>query len=212
MQGFWLLAFIVQWVLVLMLALLMTGVLRQLGKIEERLTLISPRLSTYDVGQAIDDFELPAVGGTRWRSAENIERAGGAVIMFVSSTCSACSSLLSQITELFDRGELSLKRNLVVIAEGGAGTASQLLEAYPVLGRGTVTLLSDDEAKVLRQFGVTAVPSVLAVDARGRVLDQTLNAHMKNWLYGTLEVAPPETQPSKGWISKITTAAQSGPY
>lgn len=202
MQGPWLIAFIVQWVVVLVLILLVVGVLRHLGNLEEQWRLATPPISSYEIGQAISEFELPDAVGTMIQSSTFLAEAEGAVLLFVSSTCSACVSLLTQISQLISSEHVAFGKSLVIIGEGGAGTVKRLLEAHPDLRSTQVTLLADDEGSVLRQFGITSVPTALAVDGKGRVVDQSLNPHAEKWLHRKLGVVPPKDLPG-GWVSLV---------
>lgn len=203
MQGPWIIAFIVQWVVVLVLILLVVGILRHLAVLEEQWRLATPPISSYEVGQLIGEFELPDVTGTMVRSPELLAGSEGAVLLFASSTCSACVSLLAQVSELISNRSVALGKSLVVIGEGGVGAADRLLEAHPGLRGSQVVLLSDDESAVLHQFGITSVPTALDVDGKGRLIDQSLNPHAEKWLFRKLGVTPPADLPSGGWVSLV---------
>lgn len=203
MQGPWLIAFIVQWVVVLVLMLLVVGILRHLVSLEEQWRLAAPPISSYKVGQLIGKFELPDVTGTMVRSPELLAGSEGAVLLFASSTCSACVSLLAQVSGLIGNRSVALKKSLVVIGEGGVGAADRILEAHPSLRGSQVVFLSDDESAVLHQFGITSVPTALVVDDKGRLIDQSLNPHTEKWLFGKLGVVPPADLPPGGWVSLV---------
>ncbi len=109
----------------------------------------------------------------------------------MSSSCPACLILLGQIRELVSREVLTLKKTLIVMGVGSTSTAVQLLEAEPALRSSKVVILSDAGATILRQFGITSVPTGLTVDQHTRVVDQNLNPHVANWLYGAADATPP---------------------
>jgi peroxiredoxin len=202
-QGPWMIAFIVQWVIVLVLMLLVVGVLRHLGNLEEQWRLATPPISSYEIGQSISEFELPDAVGTMIRGSNLLAGSEGAILLFVTSTCSACVSLLTQISGLISSQHVAFGKSLVVIGEGGVGTVERLLEAHPELRSTQVMLLADDEGSVLRQFGITSVPTALDVDGNGRVIDQSLNPHAEKWLYKKLGVVPPADLSSGGWVSIV---------
>lgn len=191
MPGPWAIAFVVQWLLVLVLIVLVAGILRQLSLLQQGVNTAVPVVSTYRNGQRIDDFELPDANGTRWRISDLVRRREGAVLLFVSFSCPACLILLDQIRELVSREALTLKRTLIVMGVGSTNAAVQLLEAEPALGSSEVVILSDEGATALRQFGITSVPTGLTVDQHARVVDQSLNPHVANWLYIAADAAPP---------------------
>lgn len=203
MQEPWVIAFLVQWLVVLVLVVLVVGLLRHLGTLEEQLRLDIPPISSYDVGQSIGEFALPDVTGASIQSSDLLAGSGGAVLLFVTSTCSACENLLAQFSELTSSRQVRLGKTLIVIGEGGAGTVDRLLESHPGLCEPQVTLLADDEATVLRQFGITSVPTALAIDGKGRVIDQSLNPHAEKWLYNKLGVDASVAPAPRGWVGIV---------
>lgn len=203
MQGAWLIAFTVQWVMVLILALLVIGILRHLVIMEQRWNLATPPISAYEKGQRIAEFELPNPTGTKLRSSDLLDQSDGGVILFVSASRSACVTLLTQVAAIVTRRDMTLKKSLIVIGVGGAGTVARLLELHPDLQGSQVVMLSDDDSVVLRQFGITAVPTALAVDRQGRVIDQNLNPHVEKWLYAKLGAISAEDPTSGKYVSVV---------
>lgn len=210
MQGPWIIAFTVQWIVVLILALLVFGILRHLNIMEQRWIATTPATSAYEVGQHIAEFELLDATGVMLRSSDLLEQSEGAVIIFVTTSCPSCVMLLTQVSELVSRPDVELKKRLIVIGEGGSGTLERLLEANPGLRDSRAAMLSDDAGTVLREYGVTSVPTALVVDRRGRLLDQNLNPHVEKWLYAKLGVVPTVESPSGTRVSMVQHVAVRG--
>jgi cytochrome oxidase Cu insertion factor (SCO1/SenC/PrrC family) len=208
MQGVWLIAFIVQWVMLLILTLLVAGILRHLAAVQERWDLAAPPISTYEINQSIAEFELRDATGTKVQSRDLLHQSNGAVILFISTTCSSCSTILAQVSELIARRDVSLTKTIVVITLGAAGSLASLLDEYPSLVNSqVVTTLADEEGITLRQFGIVSVPIGLAVDREGRLVTQTLNPHVANWLYTVLGTTPPTEPVMQGVTTIIKPAA-----
>jgi peroxiredoxin len=207
MQGPWLVAFIVQWVIVLVLTLLVAGILRHLARVEERWNLAAPPISAYELGQRIAEFELPDAAGTKVQSRDLLRWSDGTVMLLVTPSCSACATLLAQVSELVTRRDLALTKTLVMIALGPAGSLERLLGAYPNLRSDQVVALADEDGSVAHQLGVVAIPVGLVVDREGRLIHQTNNPHVANWLYTWLGASPPAEPASRSLVSLIVPAA-----
>ncbi len=207
MSGLWLVTFLVQWVIVLVLLVLVAGILRYLASVEERWNLIAPPVSSYELGQRIENFALPDMTGQLIHSEDLLRRSNGAVFLFVSTSCSACEALLAQVSEIATRPNGLLKKSLVVVVLGVTGNLEQLLVSYPSLSNEKIVVLTDPDGIALRQFGITAVPLGLALDRESRLVHQTHNPHVTKWLYVRLDVTPPTEPISSGRTSLIVPAA-----
>lgn len=60
MQGIWLIAFILQWAMLLLLAVLLAGVLRFLASFQEKMALAAPPISRFELGERTGDFAAHA--------------------------------------------------------------------------------------------------------------------------------------------------------
>lgn len=191
MQGFWLLAFVVQWSLVLILTVLVVGILRYLHSVQERWDLAVPAISKYEIRQKIDDFELPDVSGTKIKSRD-VLLASGAVILVVTSSCRSCLALLTQISELVNRPNTIITKAILIIVAGTTDHLENFLKFSPVLGSRKVILLCDEDGSILKTFGLRAVPTGLEVDREGYLINQTFNPHADYWLYKVVGAPLPE--------------------
>lgn len=76
--------------------------------------------------------------------------------------------------------------------------------------RRDVQILVDPKGDLARQYAVRQVPAGIALDARGRVVGQTMNPHA-NWLYKVLDVEPPQNpivdDATGGWESLTLPAS-----
>ncbi|MGH2411438.1 MAG: peroxiredoxin family protein [Chloroflexota bacterium] len=192
MQGPWIAVFVAQWVLLVFLTVLVAGVLRYLGAIQERLTLAAPHISRYELGDAIDSFTLPTIDGEELRTQDLLRGPVGALIFLLSPSCPACKTMVAQVAEVAERPDRLAKLgwSIAVVTSGERKAVEEMRAAYPGLMSPGVFVLYDPDASVLRRFGVGAVPTGMAVDTKGRVVRQSLNPH-QNWLYKMLDVLPP---------------------
>lgn len=206
MQGLWLIAFLVQWAIVLILAVLVIGVLRYLVSVKERWNLAIPAVTKYELQQHIDDFELPDVAGVMIKSTDLLSRSG-AIILLITATCQSCTALLTQVSEIATRREVVLAKTLIVIVLGSKESVERLLSTYPGLTGNQVITLIDEQGIAVRQFGVVAAPTGFTVDREARMLNQAPNPHLANWLYTVAEVPPPKEPIVSGpVVRRIPTA------
>lgn len=194
MQGIWVLAFTLQWVLVLLLVLVTAGVLRYLASIQERLDLAAPHISKYELGERIDDFSLRSMGGGMV-ARDDVARLGlPALFLLVQAGCGSCVTLMMQVAELGRRpgGWRTLEWSPVFVCAGEPSAIEQMAMETEVADLEGVTLLVDEDWEVPRQWGVRNAPTGIAADSRGVVRAQSFNPH-QNWLYKVLDVLPPVT-------------------
>lgn len=204
MEGVWLIAFLIQWLLLLFLVLIIVGVLRQLRIMQERWHLAAPPITAYELGERIADFELPNAAGTQVQSNRILQLTSGGVILFVSSTCSSCAAVMAQVAELVTRSNIVLSKVFIlIVVEPLEATDSlrKIYETYLGLNDRQVVLLADDQGDVTRQFGVRSVPTGIVVDKDGHVISQTFNPHAANWLYKVTNTPAPAEPASQGATS-----------
>ncbi len=203
LQGIWLVAFVLQWAVLLLLVILLAGVLRYLATFQEKIRLAAPTISIFEVGQRVSDFVLPDLRGASVASTNLIGRGQKTMLLLLSATCGSCLTLIDQVAELAQRtgGVKATGWQLVLIVVAEPGTADELVEHHQQLLSDGITILQETEGGVLQRYGVTGVPTGLALDAHGHLLDQTLNPHI-TWLYKTLRVSAPSEPITTGWQSK----------
>jgi len=201
MDGIWLIAFLTQWLLVLFLVLIVAGILRQLKVMQERWDLAAPPITTYDLGERIADFELSDAAGEHMLGTRLLQLSDGGVILFISSTCSACAIVATQISDIVSRPHLAPSKMFIVIVVEAVDRLRWLFDEHPGLRNQNVVLLTDENGDVARQFGVRSVPTGLAVDKGGQVISQSFNPHVGNWLYKSYGVHPPTEPISQTAIS-----------
>lgn len=196
--------FALQWVLVIVLFVLVGGIFRYLAAIQERIEFAAPHITRYDIGEQASPFSLRRVGSNEVINSETIiGRSTGAIVLFLNATCSSCQTLLLQVEDLVRRhGELeSLGWSVVLAFNGEEAAATKAMQDLPLLGRNGVEALIDDKSLLQREWGARVIPTGVALDKSGKVIDQSMNPHV-NWLYSVLGVLPPEkpiVASEEGW-------------
>jgi peroxiredoxin len=206
MAGVWLVLFVVQWAILLVLALVLLGVLRYLARIQERIDLAAPHISAFELGEPLADFRLPTSDGRDFSLSDLRSRERPSLLLLLTPSCGSCKVLMAQLKELADRRPAWDASNTdVVLISGGADLDHEAVQA--LTNNGGLVLL-DLEGAVFSRFGIRGLPTGLSVDARGLVSDQSANPHAGNWLYRKLGVAPPAQAISSGWGAMILPRAE----
>lgn len=192
MQGVWIVAFVLQWIALLVLLLLVAGLFRYLGSIQERIDLATPRATRFELGGSIDHFVLADLQGRSIESKNLLERKS--LLLFVSANCNACKTTLKQIAELARRegGLKGLGWGFIFICYGAREKVEEMFQEY--LPTEDITVLVDNRGVVSSQFGIKSIPVGIAIDEQCRVLDQSFNPHAA-WLYHVLDTPAPLHDP-----------------
>lgn len=194
MGGMWIVAFVLQWILILLLAIMMIGVLRYLASLQKS-SLPADR-SRYEVGEHVDNFKLPDIHGHLFRSSSLIGQQR-VVLFFLNPTCGPCGTAVKQIAELARReGGLGIiPWSFVLICSGEPSKIEQFVKSLPP---DVATILVDKDLEVTKQYGVRSTPFAIAVDRLGEVYSQS-DRPTSHWLYTVLDVAAPSTGAEIGY-------------
>lgn len=165
MSGVWLASYIVLWVVVLLLAFLLAGALRQLGLLQLRLG--------DDPGALITDTglergtEVPGFTALDSQSGELVSLsdlpAVPRMLVFASPGCLSCRELIPGLNEVRrTRGEF----DFVVVCRGD-------LESCRAFGRMNgleARMVVDTTGQIEKDFLVTLTPFAYLIDHEGRVV------------------------------------------
>ena len=145
-------ALVTSWVAILVLALGLAGLMRQV-------TVLSRRDGTSGPGSArtprdLLGFRLPEDG-----PVAELRPASGGIILFSSPTCPSCASVLA------DLGSLGLAHRLVIASTGPCPPGIEDLPGARCVG---------DARAAMDRLSVPATPYLVAVDATGTITDVLL--------------------------------------
>jgi hypothetical protein len=145
-------ALVTSWVAILVLALGLAGLMRQV-------TVLSRRHGTAGSGSGrtphdLLGFRLPDDG-----SIAELRPASGGIVLFSSPTCPSCASVLA------DLGSLGLGDRLVVASTGPCPPGVEDLPGARCV---------DDARAAMDRLSVPATPYLVAVDAVGTITDVLL--------------------------------------
>lgn len=141
MEGVALWSYVVLWVLVLVLAVLLIGTLRQVGQLWQRLGPETPldRPTELAIGSRLDVEWLPAGDGAR------------RVVLFVSPTCGVCERVLGGLHRL-----LGPHDRLVLVCQSSEEVCAPYLAHYG--------LVADPDGSRIEAARVADIPFAVLLD------------------------------------------------
>lgn len=192
MTGFWLVAFLVQWMLLIVLSVLIFGMLRYLQSIKSRIEVAVPRITRFELGDKVSDLTLPRLDGSSSSVSQMFHQGKNVLLLLLTTTCGSCEAIIMQLAELTRRegGLQAMGWSVALICYGQPGAVKQLVER--VAHTEGITIHVDEQAVAARQFLVTSLPIGLALDEQGYVLSQSPNPG-PNWLYLTMNIPAPDS-------------------
>lgn len=198
MEGIWLIAFLAQWALMVFLGLLVIGILHQLSVMQQRWNMAAPPVTALEIGDELPPITLPNLHGSAVAVNAHLRHRSG-VLLFLSPDCSSCRTLLERLSRLEQRLERHGKnrgqqtdklREVVLVMMGDQTKARRLLDEFSHLSA-QACIVFDADGSVSHRLAIVAVPTGIAVDEDGRVVSQTFNPHVGQWLSQALRVDIP---------------------
>lgn len=227
MSGPWVVLFVLQWLLLIVLALLMAGVLRYLSLVQERIQQAVVFVTRFEAGERITPFSARAVGGTDVRSETLFGLKRNVLLLVLTPTCGSCEAVIRHLAEIDARegGFARLGWSPVLVVLGAESDARELvrksLSARGMALSSDVLLLVDPLGKLASDYQVSALPVGLAISSAGILLDQSANPS-GSWLYRTVgtdtpRAAPnvpvsrllPANAPPAMWVRRRTTSEEA---
>lgn len=201
MSEMWIVAFILQWIILLIFAVLIVGVLRYLNFVQSNIQAVTDYASRFERGDRISHFELPGLEGLPVISKALFKTNQRTLLLFLSPSCRGCEAVMDELTSLVkhERG-LSKFEWSVIVAYTGPYVSLEVVKKHidPSL-LNEVTIVVDEKGLIARRYDLRAFPVGIAVDHLGRVLDQSSRS-MARWLKQTLQAS----QPSQGESASLS--------
>lgn len=87
-----------------------------------------------------------------------------------ASWCSVCTSSLESFDKLAGEAEEFVILSVVMPSMSGEFSAEEFTEWYKAFGYENLVVMFDNEAQIIRDFGINAFPSQIMFDAEGHVV------------------------------------------
>lgn len=190
MEGIWLVAFVLQWVIILLLAALMAGVLRYLGFVQRNIHLVTKYTSRFEEGDRISHFELPNLEGLPVVSKVLLDTNQRTLLLFLSTSCSGCHAVVRYLADLVKRegGLRGLGWSVVAVYTGPYVLRAAVEKHIASNLLNEVTILVDEKGAISQQYDLRSFPVGIAVDNHGHVIDQSSSSLLR-WLDQILHVS-----------------------
>ena len=188
MTGMWVVAFVLQWILLLLLAVLVVGVLRYLSFVQLNIHLVTRYASRFELGDRISQFELPNLEGLPVVSKALFDTSQQTLLLFLSPSCNGCNDVIDFLAHLVkDEGGLRRFGWSVVAVYTGPYVSRESVEKHvdsSLLKE--MTILVDETGSISRRYDLRSFPVGIAVDHLGHIVDQSSRS-MTKWLKQTLQ-------------------------
>lgn len=207
MPTIWIIAYVLQWIVVVFLICIMAGVLRYLGSIQDKIEDVIPRTSRFVRGEQALKFELPDLQGHLVTSNDLLKNEQKLLLLFLSTTCDSCRLLLSDIAEFIaiSRSLIVPGSSIVLICIGQSGDVTQMIDEHRErLGRTHV--LVDEDGIVTRQYGIRGVPFGMILNKHSQVMQQSISPTL-DWLQNMIGITTVSSE-KDGGKEEIATVAR----
>lgn len=173
MQGFWLVSYIALWWMVLIEALAIVALLRQIGVLHLRVQPVGARTMNAgpEIGAQLPVLQAEDIFGQR---VTVVARGRPHLLLFVSPTCNACTELLPSVKTI-TRNE---KDNLDVVLLTTVSDI-ELNRAYVQQHRIT-SIPYIASPQITEEIGVRGAPYALVTDSEGVVRAKGLVNHIEH--------------------------------
>lgn len=168
MSILWMASYIALWLVVVGLAVIVTGLFRQLGLIQLRIgtdpgALITPE--GLERGAEAPDFSAFDVRARHAVSLSDVRRGGyQLVLVFLSTTCSVCRDLVPHLNDI--ARERRDEMDVVVVCHGNADECAEFVRQTGL----HPTLLADPTNTIATRYDATVVPFTFLIDPAGVIL------------------------------------------
>lgn len=171
MSQSWIVAFAMLWLLVILLAVVVLGLLRRVAPLLVRLdhSLGQPSLDMeiggLPVGEKVPAFEVSDDKGEKVQLDDTLP----AVFLFVDSTCEPCRKL---IRELEEQAAVFSGTRLYVVSENSS--------EYAGLRKRGLKILQQDQGQASEAFQQDSFPQAFAVDGQRRVASSAVTDSLED--------------------------------
>lgn len=196
MSGIWLVSYVALWVLVILLAIVVLGLVRQLGVIYLRLGPDSAVTTSegLEINSPAPEFQSEDVISGRRVTLTDLKQRPS-LLIFISPTCGPCAKLMPHVADLMRVRNSAA--NIVLISQSTEQETLSLIRSHKLKG----PVLADADKSLSTIYRVPATPFAYRVDQSGivkrRGIPNTLE-HLEEMLRGqggeeVVELPKPET-------------------
>lgn len=195
----------INFLVLILIALLVAGILRHLQSLQMRLEESIPHITRFEAGEPVTSFTLADLAGRDISSDGLIGNGQPSVLLLLTASCAECDAIVNQLVELTTRpgGMGSIGWNVVTVWYGEPDAVESKAAALSEAG---IPVLVDRQASLSRGYLVSSLPVGMAIDGKGRLTSQSANPG-PSWLYRSLAVEAPTKPLQATWRTEISFKA-----
>lgn len=185
MTGVWLVSYIVLWVLLLLIALVLVSILRNMGTLFDTLQKWQPMGEppvNLVAGEPVTDIQLHTLSGEE-RTISTFQGVP-TTIAIISPGCGPCRELMQTVA----RGEPMLPTaqaaQQIIVSTGSVTETATLVQQTALPS--TVPVLIDHQQALSNQWGISSTPTIVQLDERMYFVDHTVG-----WSVSHTDSPPP---------------------
>lgn len=171
MTGLWACAYAAQWIVLMVMALVMIGVLHHLGMLYHQVNELVPIDSNLQLGENVSDISVRALAPEEGEVSLGSLLHGSTFLLIVTPSCSGCHHLLSRLPQIA-RALPTPGWEFLILSESGDAAARGMTGDVAVAGL-PLRMAVDAEARFARKYHIRATPFAIAVDSVGTAVAQT---------------------------------------
>ncbi len=135
------------------------GVVSVLGRLSKGFAEIREVVNEGGANQTAPDFSTIDMDGNRLNNATLAGRL--TALLFVSTTCSSCTTTLAEMAALRHRA----RDGIVVVCQATKAACAGLAESLEIKGR----VVADEEGRLAKLFAVESVPTAVVLESGTRI-------------------------------------------
>lgn len=120
-----------------------------------------------DSEEIIYEFEFTDIDGNVHKLSDY--RGKPVYLRVWASWCGVCISSLDKLDQLADEAKDFVVLSVVMPSQGGELSAEKFTEWYNAFGYENLVVMLDNDAQIVRDFGINAFPSQIMFDAEGYI-------------------------------------------
>jgi len=140
---------------------------------------------TTDSEEIVYEFEFTDIDGNVHKLSDY--RGKPVYLRVWASWCSVCVSSLEEFDKFAGETEDFVILSVVMPSQGGELSAEEFTEWYKEFGYDNIVVMFDNDAKIVRDFGINAFPSQIMFDAEGHIVYGVVGLMSKELITDTMQ-------------------------
>lgn len=141
--------------------------------------------------EIIYEFEFKDIDGNVHKLSDY--RGKPVYLRVWASWCGVCISSLDKLDQLADEAKDFVVLSVVMPSQGGELSAEDFTEWYNAFGYKNLVVMFDNDAQIVKDFGINAFPSQIMFDAEGHIVYGAVGLMSSELITETMQKIADET-------------------